>query len=255
MAQSHETLSAKIQADVEAPLRQFSSTNRDAQSMSNVSGNLSAIAKELHSAQKKAQKLDAKGGNKAEDARSNVDDATLQWESQAPFVFEQLQALDEGRVNHLRDVLTQFQTHELDQIERSRASAESCLNALLNVETADEIKTFAMRAKGQAVAGPGRQDSLPGSSSLRPSGSIPPVPPPPRASNADQRNSSIPGQDRVAPCESSPQSNEITLLISDSTGTSKREEIERVKTIRNCYEPTKECSPSPSACGKEKRED
>lgn len=171
--------------------------------MSNVSGNLSAIAKELHSAQKKAQKLDAKGGNKAEDARTNVDDATSQWESQAPFVFEQLQALDEGRVNHLRDVLTQFQTHELDQIERSRASAESCLNVLLNVETADEIKTFAMRAKGQAGAvGPGRQDSVPGSSSLRPSGSIPPVPPPPRASNADQRTGSFSNQDRVAPCES-----------------------------------------------------
>lgn len=213
MAQSHETLSAKIQADVETPLRQFSSTNREAQSMSNVSGNLSAIAKELHSAQKKALKLDAKGGNKAEDARTNVDDATSQWESQAPFVFEQLQALDEGRVNHLRDVLTQFQTHELDQVERSRASAESCLNALLNVETADEIKTFAMRTKGQAgPASSARQDSIPGSSTLRPSGSIPPVPPPPRTANADQRNSSLPSQDRVAPCECARRSDQVTPL-------------------------------------------
>lgn len=168
--------------------------------MGNVSGNLSAIAKELHNAQKKAQKLDAKGGNKAEDARTNVDDATAQWESQAPFVFEQLQALDEGRVNHLRDVLTQFQTHELDQIERSRASAESCLNALLNVETADEIKTFAMKAKGQAASmPPTRQDSVPGTSTLRPSGSVPPTPPPPRTTNAEHRNSSLTGQDRVAP--------------------------------------------------------
>lgn len=203
MAQSHETLSAKIQADVETPLRQYSSTNREAQSMGNMSGNLSAIAKEVHNAQKKAQKLDAKGGNRAEDARTNVDDATAQWESQAPFVFEQLQALDESRINHLRDVLTQFQTHELDQIERSRASAETCLNALLNVETADEIKTFALKAKGQAAAAPSaRQDSIPGSSALRPSGSVPPTPPPPRNANLEHRNSSLTGQDRVAPRKS-----------------------------------------------------
>lgn len=170
--------------------------------MGNISGNLSAIAKELRDAQKKAQKADAKGGDKAENARTNVDDATAQWESQAPFVFEQLQALDESRVNHLRDVLTQFQTHEIDQIERSRATAESCLNALLNVETADEIKTFAMKAKGQAGSAPSaRHDSLAGSSALRPSGSVPPTPPPPRNTNLEHRNSSITGQDRVAPCK------------------------------------------------------
>lgn len=200
MAQSHETLAAKIQADVETPLRQFSSTNREAQSMGNVSGNLAAIAKEFSNAQKKAHKLDAKGGNKAGGARSNVDDATLQWESQSPFVFEQLQALDESRVNHLRDVLTQFQTHELDQVERSRASAESCLNALLNVETADEIKTFAIKTKAQLGAvNPARQDSTAGSSSLRPSGAVPPAPPPPRNANSEQRNSSIPGRDNSVP--------------------------------------------------------
>lgn len=168
--------------------------------MGNMSGNLSAIAKELSSAQKKAQKLDAKGGDRAENARSSADDAMSQWDSQAPFVFEQLQALDEGRVNHLRDVLTQFQTHELDQVERNRASAESCLNVLLNVETADEIKTFAMKTRGQVGStGNVRHDST-ASSSLRPSGGVPPVPPPPRnTSNAEHRNSSLPNADRVAP--------------------------------------------------------
>lgn len=76
-----------------------------------------------------------------------------QWSSQSPFMFETLQAADESRVNHLRNVLTQFQTHEVDQVERNRVTAEQCLNALLNVETADEIKTFAMRtSQGQLPA-------------------------------------------------------------------------------------------------------
>lgn len=198
-AQSHETLAAKIQADVETPLRQYSSTNREIQSMGNMSGNLAAIAKDITNAQKKTQKLDAKGGTKAENARSDLDDATNQWETQAPFVFEQLQALDEARVNHLRDVLTQFQTHELDSVEKGRTSAESCLNALLNVETADEIRTFAARAKGQAGTTPAsRRESMPSSS--RPAGmNIPPTPPPPRNTHLEQRNSSVSGQDTLAP--------------------------------------------------------
>ena len=197
MAQTHEQLAAKIQADVEGPLRQYPSTNRELQSMGNVSGNLAAIAKDLTNARRKADKLDAKGSNKIDDARSSVEDASSQWESQAPFVFEQLQAMDEARINHLRDVLTQFQTHELDAVERGRASAESCLNVLLNVETADEIKSFAARARSQAGTSTSRRDSLIGAT--RPAASMPPVPPPPRQSSIDNRNSIAPGQDRLAP--------------------------------------------------------
>ena len=203
MAQSHENLANKMQADVESPLRQFSSTNREMQTMGNTSGNLNAIARDYANAQKKAQKLDAKGSNKFEDARSNVEDASSQWQSQAPFVFEQLQALDEARVNHLRDVLTQLQTHEVDVVERGRVSAESCLNALLNVETADEIKTFAAKAKGQAGLGAAQRGSITGSSRAA-EGSGPPAPPPPRNTNLLNRNNSQASEDRLAPCKNHP---------------------------------------------------
>ena len=160
MAQSHETLAAKIQADVETPLRSYSSTNHELSSMGNMSGNLAAIAKDLSAARKKAQKLEGKGSDRAEGAKSSVDDANSQWDSQAPFVFEQLQSADEARINHLRDVLTQYQTHELDQVERGRSSAEHCLSALLEIETSDEIKAFATKARGQAGSAPLRQDSV-----------------------------------------------------------------------------------------------
>lgn len=199
LAASHETLAIKIETDVETPLRNFASRNREMQAMSTTQGNLNSIARELASAQKKA----AKGGRKADTASSSVQDAGRQWESQAPYVFEQLQALDETRVNHMRDVLTQFQTHEVDSIEKSRVSAESCLNALLNIETADEIKTFVSRTGAGRGSIPSRRSSA--VASIRPTSSHirapPPTPPPPRHTDdrQSQRTNYAAGQDRLTP--------------------------------------------------------
>ena len=149
--------------------------------MSTIQGNLISIAKDVEEAQKKADKINAKGGkataSKVSSAASGVESARQQWESQAPYVFEQLQALDEGRVSHLRDVLTQFQTHEVDQVERNRITAESCLNELLNVNTGDEISNFVARVSGgrpaTATSPPPRQLRVP---TLNPA-TIPQTPP------------------------------------------------------------------------------
>lgn len=127
--------------------------------MSTIQGNLAALAKEYDAAHARAGKLkerSGKGARKAENLEQDVDSATGQWESQAPYVFEQLQAVDESRFNHLRDVLTQFQTHEVDQVERSRRTAEQVLNVLLNINTADEVKAFSLRNTGSAGAPTGR---------------------------------------------------------------------------------------------------
>lgn len=186
LAASHESLATKIETDVEGPLRSFGTRNREFQALNSTQGNLAAIAKDLANAQRKA----AKGKT------SHAEESSQQWESQAPYVFEQLQALDETRVNHLRDILTQFQTHELDAVEKTRASAESILNALLNVETADEIKTFAARTTQRGGLIRRRSSATPG---VRPT---PPTPPPPR--HADDRRSqhsnSTAGQDRLGSC-------------------------------------------------------
>ena len=120
------------------------------QAMSTIQGNLASMGKDLETAQKRVEKIKSgrSSAAKVANAKGDVDTANQQWESQAPYVFEQLQALDENRVNHLRDVLTQLQTHELDQLEKSRVAAESCLNALLNVDTTDEISNFVARSSG-----------------------------------------------------------------------------------------------------------
>lgn len=152
LSQSHQSLAQKIEADVERPLREYQTKNREMQNMSTIQGNLASVAREVDSARKKADKVQSgrTSANKVANASSDVEHAVQQWDSQAPYVFEQLQALDESRVNHLRDVLTQLQTHEVDQVERNRVSAESCLNAILNVNTTDEISTFVARRSASA---------------------------------------------------------------------------------------------------------
>lgn len=177
LAASHEVLASKIEEDVEKPLRDYGSRNRELNSMPNVSADLANLAKALESSQKKLDKAKEKGpkaADKVASAVSAVTEATQQWESRAPYVFEQLQVIDESRLNHLRDVLTQLQTHEADQVERSRQMAEGCLNALLNVQTEDEIKTFAAKISGGRVP-VFRRQSL----------TVPPAVPPSAPSNPD----------------------------------------------------------------------
>ncbi|KAJ4347162.1 Suppressor of Profilin deletion [Didymosphaeria variabile] len=191
VAESHHTLAQKIEVDVERPLREFSATNREVQGMSTISGNLASMAREIDTAKKKAEKLREKGtkakASAVAGAVADVENATLQWESQAPYVFEKLQAVDESRLNHLRDALTQFQTHEVDQVERNRISAEETLNVLLNIETADEIQTWALRARSGEKPPPA---SRKGSSVGTPSRSLapPPMPPPPTIQADDNRS-------------------------------------------------------------------
>lgn len=188
---SHETLATKIEEDVERPLREYSTKNRDMQSMPGIQNNLSGLAKNVEAAQKKVDKAKEKGPKNAKNLASAVaasEEVHQQWDSRAPFVFEQLQAADEGRLNHLRDVLTQLETHEVDQVERGRQAAESCLNVLLNVETADEIKTFAAKMTGnrtpRSPVASRRQPSQTETPTVPPAASPPPVStplaPPPR---------------------------------------------------------------------------
>jgi hypothetical protein len=168
VAQSHEQLARKIEADVERPLRDYYRGNREIQAMGNISGNLAATAKEIDAAQKKTAKLRDKGAK-----------------AKAPYVFEQLQAIDESRLNHLRDVLTQFQTHEVDQVERNRVTAEETLNALLNIETADEVQTWALRMRSGDVPPIARKMSNTGT----PSRSLAPPPTTPNPGQADDNRS------------------------------------------------------------------
>lgn len=148
IAASHQLYARNVEKDVEQALRAFQ-TRKEMQSINTISANLQSMAKELDEAQERSDKLSRKGGRanaqKVDQATSRLEAAQQQWGSQAPFIFESLQALDEQRINHLRDVLTQLVTHEVDQAARTQASAEDVLNTLLEVQTDQEIKNFVHR--------------------------------------------------------------------------------------------------------------
>jgi flagellar hook-basal body complex protein FliE len=193
VAQSHEHLARKIEADVERPLRDYTRQNREIQAMGNISGNLVATAKEIDTAQKKTEKLRDRGAkakaSAVADAVQDVEKAELAWDSSAPYVFEQLQAIDESRLNHLRDVLTQFQTHEVDQVERSKTIAEETLMVLLNIETADEIQTWALRMRSGDLPSVARKMS----NTATPSRGLAPPPIPTTPVQADDNRSQTSG--------------------------------------------------------------
>jgi hypothetical protein len=146
LADSHSAQAAKFETELERPLREFASGSREMNAVTSVQGNLGALAKDVDKAQQKTEKLQGKATNKQADASSDLDHAQVQWQSQAPYVFEQLQVLDEARLAQLRDLFTQSQTIEMDQVEKHRATTEHCLNILLNVETQDEIATFVIKS-------------------------------------------------------------------------------------------------------------
>ncbi|OAA35936.1 Fes/CIP4 domain-containing protein [Metarhizium rileyi] len=145
IAQSHHLFAERLETDVEQPLRVYQQ-RRDYQTMHNIFSNLATMARDLESAQDKSDKLNRKGAKassqKVDEASAKLESASQQWESQAPFIFESLQAVDETRVNHLRDVLTQYQTHETDQAQRVQAIAAQTLAVMLEISTEKEIKDF-----------------------------------------------------------------------------------------------------------------
>lgn len=148
IAASHQLYATNVEKDVEHSLRSFQN-KREMQNIQTVGANLHSMAKELDEAKERSDKLTRKGGKanaqKVDQAFTRLESAVQQWESQAPFIYESLQALDEQRINYLRDALTQLVTHEVDQAARAQASAEDVLNTLLEVKTDQEIQNFVQK--------------------------------------------------------------------------------------------------------------
>ncbi|UKZ94748.1 uncharacterized protein TrAFT101_009600 [Trichoderma asperellum] len=147
-AQSHQLFADRLGNDVEQPLRAFPQ-RQDTQNMTNIANNLAVMARELDDARSQSDKLTKKGGKastqKVDLASSKLESATQQWESQSPFIFETLQVLDESRVNLLRDLLTQLQTHESDRAQRSSDIAVETLAQMLEISTEREVQSFVQK--------------------------------------------------------------------------------------------------------------
>ena len=118
--------------------------------MKTMETNLAATAKTIDTAEERAEKLKRRGlkakPQQVAEAANAVANAHAEWDSQAPFVFEKLQAADESRCNGLRDALTRLHTLELDFAQATMQTAESNLTVIIDVSTSDEIKNFVHKA-------------------------------------------------------------------------------------------------------------
>ena len=181
---------------MERPLREYQKGSREMQAMSTIQGNLVALSKELDTTQKRVDKVKSgkSAASKIADATSSAESVRREWDSQALYVFEQLQALDENRINHLRDALTQLQTHEVDHVERNRTTAGSCLDILLTLDTSEEISTFVARS---SAGTPTMQQ--PPVRSRQTSGNLLSTPIPSRAQDDGTNDVSAEGNSRAGP--------------------------------------------------------
>ena len=128
-------------------MRDFTTANKEWAGLKTFEGNLSGIAKQIDNAEDKADKLRKRGARaqatRVAEAAAAVEKASGDWDSQAPFVFEKFQAVDEARCNMLRDALTRYYTLEVDQAQRAMQLADESLSTLLDLNAIDEIKSFA----------------------------------------------------------------------------------------------------------------
>ena len=105
-------------------------------------------------------------------ATQEVEEKIQQWDSQAPFILEKLQEVDENRLIHLRNVLTQFQTHEMDLVGRNREITGACLSTLVEVKVEEEVRIFSSKtATGRPKVEKQRSRTATGST-LAPSSSL-----------------------------------------------------------------------------------
>ncbi|SPN98426.1 related to SYP1 Protein with a potential role in actin cytoskeletal organization [Cephalotrichum gorgonifer] len=172
VASSHHQFASRIEKDVEYPLRAYSQ-KKEVHNMQTIATNLASIAKELEDAQEKSDKLARKGTRastqKVDAAATRLSSASQQWESQAPFIFETLQVLDEQRVNQLRDLLTQFLTHESDQAQRSQLAASETLQTILEIDTSKEILGYSKKVTDGKVKSERKPAAVAAAGSRRPS--------------------------------------------------------------------------------------
>ncbi|KAK9468698.1 Muniscin C-terminal mu homology domain-containing protein [Lipomyces arxii] len=113
--------------------------------MQAIQDNLTNVARAIEAAEDKVEKYKRKGSSKLTGAHEDANNAVAEWDSQAPLVFEKLQGLDESRLVMLKDVLTRYQTSEVDKLQRVVSLCEANLNLLLSYDPQDEIKMFAMQ--------------------------------------------------------------------------------------------------------------
>ena len=150
-----QVFATRIRQDVEQPIRQFVKTTQwtDVKGLHDM---FDSLAESYSSYEQQLEKLHRKPGKNQQQmniAQHSLDETRSQWESQAPYVLEQIQTADEGRLAYLKSALTTFVTVEEDRYKMSLKESEVILNSVLSFEPSNEVSAFANQVeRGEATS-------------------------------------------------------------------------------------------------------
>ncbi|KAK9324791.1 Muniscin C-terminal mu homology domain-containing protein [Lipomyces orientalis] len=224
LAGASQSFANKLSTEIVGPVRSYANSNQDWAEMRAIQENLSSVAREIESAEDKVEKYKKKGSSKIAGAHQNVNNAVAEWDSQAPLVFEKLQGIDEARLVMLKDVLTRYETSEVDKAQRAVSLCEENLNSLLSFDPQDEIKMYGLQIQTNGVPHTARTSSRH------------PPPPPPHihqtASPASTVYSAVAVPSPAMPSPSSKRRTSVaTADTSSSSPSSSKSKFSRMSTI------------------------
>ncbi|KAL7412054.1 Muniscin C-terminal mu homology domain-containing protein [Mrakia frigida] len=166
-ASAHSNLEKKMRDEVEAPLRKMGNKG-DWGKLSLFDGNLDKTIKNLESCQTRFQKAQKKVDSSRKektmselsDAQSGLADAQQGWLIESPQVFGLYQAVEEGRLGEIKEILAKWETSRSDVAQREMEGSERVMMGILNWDTMEDLQEFLLK-KGHGGGGGGGRSAPP----------------------------------------------------------------------------------------------
>ncbi|KAF9187952.1 hypothetical protein BGZ50_001683, partial [Haplosporangium sp. Z 11] len=151
LATLHGQFSLRILNEIERPLRDYARSHPEWQNLSLAETNCNRIAKEFDEKQLKVNKytkaVEKISGKKAEAAEQKLMDYTKQlestrtaWQLEGPVVLQKYQSVDQGRLEHLKQIFTAFEAIQTEivlqiaEMSGRTASSVAEFDALMDQE-------------------------------------------------------------------------------------------------------------------------
>ncbi|KAF9967642.1 hypothetical protein BGZ70_008769 [Mortierella alpina] len=127
LASLHGQLSLRISNEIERPLRDYARIHPEWQNLPLAETNCNRIAKEFDEKQAKVTKytraVEKVSGKKAEAAEQKLMDYTKQlestrtaWRLEGPVILQKYQGVDQGRLEHLKEIVTAFEAMQTETV-------------------------------------------------------------------------------------------------------------------------------------------
>lgn len=144
----------KLRTEIEPEVRQVTSNSAGWNQARMAQGRLVEIAQKVSSSEDHVGKNARRSSSKQEAAGREAQQARTVWETQAPELCDAIERVDEERFVKLKDVLTAYETLEMDRSQASIKGYERAIQSLIQFEPKDEVQSFAAQVIGGEVRAP-----------------------------------------------------------------------------------------------------